>query len=131
MIKVTLACGCAYSLPVCLQGQLTLCANHAGPQAIVSQVQVSEDEATKDETSHYDFTWVNKATVNSDQIDDRTAAAIKIVAWAGGGGDWAAYLGPSDWSDQKVAEEGDKITRAAAESLFPAFKWSGRYYRGS
>ena len=77
----------------------------------------------------YNFTWVNKAAVRPTDIVDWTAAALKIVAWAGQGGDWAAYSGPSDWPDQKVAEEGDKIDQKAAELLFPAFKWSGRYYR--
>ena len=72
--------------------------------------------------------FVNKYTVRPMNIQRGTAAAIKIVAVAGDD-DWAAYYGLSDWSDERVAEEGDKIDRAAAALLFPAFVSSGRYYR--
>ncbi len=37
--------------------------------------------------------------------------AAKIVAVAGGAGDWALYIGPSDWPDQKVKDHGNRLGR--------------------
>ncbi len=67
------------------------------------------------------YTWVNKIAVRPNELEPNTAAAIKVVAKVGWGNDWAAYLGPSDWSDEKVADEGDKILEKAARILFPSF----------
>lgn len=49
------------------------------------------------------------------------ALAVKIVACVGVAG-WAAYFGPSDWPDQQVAEDGDKLPERAARSLFPGLR---------
>ncbi len=49
-----------------------------------------------------------------------TRVPVKIVAVVGYGNDWAAYIGPSEWTDQRVSEEGDKISEDAAKNLFPA-----------
>ena len=54
---------------------------------------------------------------------------MKVVALAGYVNDWAAYRGPSSWSDEDVAAGGDKISKEAAEALFYAFANSGREYR--
>ena len=51
----------------------------------------------------------------------------KVVAVAGQVRDWAAYVGPGDWSDDHVAKHGDKISKADARRLFPA--WSRNRYR--
>ena len=45
-----------------------------------------------------------------------------------GDGSWAAYLGPSDWDDERVAYEGDLIAQEAAEDLFYVLAHSGRRY---
>ena len=58
-----------------------------------------------------------------------TAVACKVVAVTGWSGDWAAYRGPSDWTDEQVAKQGDKITAEAAEGLFPTFRNIGLRYR--
>ena len=50
------------------------------------------------------------------QPDDRFA--IKVVAVVGSNGDWTAYFGPTEWSDDAVAAGGDKIPQRAAENLF-------------
>ena len=122
--QITLSCGCKYLLPQPPKPtDFTLCGDHAETQTVVSQDEVESYKPV------YDFTWVNKISVRPADIEDWTAAAVKIVAWTGQAEDWAAYLGPSDWDDQKVAEQGDKIPQAAAELLFPTLKWSGRYYR--
>ena len=58
-----------------------------------------------------------------------TAVPCKVVAITGYGGDWAAYRGPSDWTDEMIAEQGDKKTQLAAEGLFPTFCNIGLRYR--
>ena len=52
-----------------------------------------------------------------------------VVAEIGYDNDWAAYRGPVDWTPERVAHEGQKINREAAENLFPVMKWAGLYYR--
>lgn len=73
--------------------------------------------------------FVNKNSIKPIEIGSDYASAIKVVAVTGYDDDWAAYLGPSDWSDDQVAEQGDKIDEIAAGRLFPAFMRTGRYYR--
>lgn len=58
-----------------------------------------------------------------------TAIACKVVAVVGGSGDWAAYRGLADESDEHVARSGDKISQEAAEGLFPTFRDMGFRYR--
>ena len=58
-----------------------------------------------------------------------TAVPCKVVAVTGYGGDWAAYRGPSDWTDDMVARQGDKISRLAAEGLFPTYRYLDLRYR--
>jgi hypothetical protein len=56
--------------------------------------------------------------------------AVKIVAVIGAASyDWAAYLGLPAWSDEYVAESGDKLTAAAAEALFPTIAARFKYRR--
>ena len=57
------------------------------------------------------------------------AFAIKVVAVAGYANDWAAYIGPSDWTDERVAEQGDKLSPEQAGPLFYVLRESGRTYR--
>jgi len=71
----------------------------------------------------------NKWTTEPSDIEANDAFAIKVVAVAGSGNDWAAYEGPTDWTDQEVADSGDKLSREAAERLFYVLAWSGRHYR--
>lgn len=58
-----------------------------------------------------------------------TAVPCKVIAITGYSGDWAAYRGPSDWTDSRVARHGDKVIREAAEGLFPTFRNLGLSYR--
>lgn len=55
----------------------------------------------------------------------------KVIAVVGGANDWAAYLGLTSQTDDEVARNGDKISKDAAEALFPIFKWSEFRYRGN
>ena len=76
-----------------------------------------------------EHTWKNKITTRPDQIEASDAFAIKIVAVAGKDNDWAAYQGASWWDDERIASEGDKLLREAAEPLFYCLAMSGRRYR--
>lgn len=53
---------------------------------------------------------------------DRYGQSNKIVAVAGYANDWAAYKAPADWTDDRVASDGDKISATMARDLFPCFK---------
>ena len=45
----------------------------------------------------------------------------KVIAIVRGHGlFWAAYRGPTEWSDQRVLDEGDKVSEETARSLFYA-----------
>ena len=54
---------------------------------------------------------------------------LKVVGVVGGDDDWAAYEGPLEWPDERVAAEGDKLTQKAAEGLFPVLVQAGLHYR--
>ena len=73
-------------------------------------------------------TWKNLVTTSPSDVEDRDAFAVKVVAVAYAD-NWAAYCGPTEWPDQRVAEQGDKLSRRAAEALFDVMKHSGRRYR--
>jgi hypothetical protein len=71
-----------------------------------------------------------------DELEIGQKVAVKVVASVGSWrnhdgipGDWAAYCGPSDWSDEEVARAGDKIDRQAAEALFPTLRDGCGHYR--
>lgn len=53
--------------------------------------------------------------------------AVKVVAVAGHAGDWAAYMGPTSWPDEKVIEVGQKLTESQVGSLF--YIMCARVYR--
>lgn len=71
----------------------------------------------------------NIVTAIPAELESRDSIALKVVAVAGCAHDWAAYRGPANWADERVAEYGIKIPREAAEGLFYAFAKSGRVYR--
>lgn len=71
----------------------------------------------------------NLVTTSPMDVKDGDCFAVKIVASAGFADDWAAYRGPSHWSDQQVAESGDKISEGQAKAVFYVMRESGRSYR--
>jgi hypothetical protein len=78
----------------------------------------------------YNFIHAEQAyNMSPSDVQPRDAFPIKVVAVAGYGNDWAAYYGPTNWSDQEVAESGDKLAASQAEPLFYALRNSGRHYR--
>ena len=76
------------------------------------------------------YNFKNLVTTSPSDVKQGDAFAIKVVAIAGYANDWAAYRGPSDWSDQMVAEQGDKLNEEAARVVFYVMRASGRHYRG-
>ena len=80
--------------------------------------------------SEYNFIHAVEARrLSPSDVKSDDAFPIKIVAVAGSGNDWAAYYGPTAWTDELVAEQGDKLTADQAEPLFFALRNSGRHYR--
>lgn len=71
----------------------------------------------------------NKVTVSPSDVQDGDAFPVKIVAVAIFANEWAAYVGPSDWSDLRVADAGNKIGAKTAKALFYVLAMSGRGYR--
>lgn len=59
----------------------------------------------------------DKWTTSPSDIQDGDRCAIKVVGVAGYDNDWAAYWGPTEWSDEQVAESGVKLTKEEAEVL--------------
>lgn len=80
--------------------------------------------------SRYNFIHAAEAhNIRPSEVKPNDAFPIKVVAVAGHGDDWAAYYGPTDWSDEEVAQSGEKLLASQAEPLFYALRNSGRYYR--
>ena len=71
----------------------------------------------------------NKVSVSPSDVQRNDCFAIKVVAVAGYANDWAAYEGPSDWCDERVAASGTKLSEAQAKPLFYVMARSGRTYR--
>lgn len=69
-------------------------------------------------------TWMNKYTVNPNEIAPGTGMAIKVVArvYPELGGCWCAYLGSTDKSDEQIADYGDELDEKTAYGLFPVMR---------
>jgi len=52
--------------------------------------------------------------------------ALRVVAVEGAVNDWAAYAGPVEWDERRVADEGNKLYHAHACEVFQLLK-PGRY----
>ena len=44
-----------------------------------------------------------------DDLQPGDVFAAKVVATVGRAGDWALYIGPSDWTDEHVKASGNKL----------------------
>lgn len=65
-------------------------------------------------------TWKNVHTTAPIDVEKGDAFALKVVAVVDSYAHfWSAYRGPSDWTDDRVADQGDKLRREAAEQIFP------------
>ena len=75
------------------------------------------------------YKFKNPFYTQASDIEEGDAFGVKIVAIVGYANDWAAYIGPIDWSDEMVADQGDKLSPEHARPLFHALRESGRSYR--
>jgi len=81
-------------------------------------------------SENYNFIHAAEArNLSPSNVKDRDTFPIKVVAVAGHGNDWAAYYGPTNWTDKQVAQSGDKLLECQAKPLFFALRESGRHYR--
>jgi len=72
---------------------------------------------------------LNAYVVRGIEVEPNDHYGYKIVAVISGEGHfWSAYMGLTDWSDSRVAAEGDKILPAVAEKLFPTLANNFEYY---
>jgi hypothetical protein len=72
---------------------------------------------------------LNPITVLPKNLKSGDQLGFKVIAVIGHNGDWAAYRGLTWWPNERVAADGDKISKAAAEALFYAPVAAGLKYR--
>jgi hypothetical protein len=72
---------------------------------------------------------LNAYAISGGEIHEGDRFGYKVVAVvATGWSAWAAYKGPTSWSDEQVANEGDIISKEAASALFPTLAASINIY---
>ena len=76
-----------------------------------------------------DYNYVSYMDICPVDIKPDDAIALQVVAVAGHGKSWAAYMGMPNWDSNRVASEGDKLPAECAERLFPQFVRGGWWYR--
>jgi hypothetical protein len=73
-------------------------------------------EATAERNTPSDFfPWRRPKPGESHKV----CSLFLMVASFGPAEDWAVYYGPPSWTPERVAAEGDKLSREAAMVLFP------------
>ncbi len=72
---------------------------------------------------------LNPVTLRPIDLRPGDKIGFKVIAVIGHANDWAAYRGWTDWTDEQVAAEGDKLSKEAAEALFYAPVAAGMTYR--
>ena len=70
---------------------------------------------------------LNPYIVNVYEQQEGDRYGYKIIAVIHRHRYWCAYLGPTDWSDQKVADEGRKIEFEKAKRIFPILDYERPY----
>jgi len=93
--------------------------------------EILEDYCQDNPTGETEMTeTLNPVTVRPIELKPGDVLGYKIVAVIGYGGDWAAYAGLTNWTDEEVKDGGDKLGQDVAELLFYAPKAAGLEYRG-
>jgi hypothetical protein len=72
---------------------------------------------------------LNPVTVVPIDLKPGDNLGYKVIAVIGWANDWAAYIGLTDWTDEQVANSGDKLSKKVAEGLFSAPVYAGLEYR--
>jgi hypothetical protein len=72
---------------------------------------------------------LNHYTIEGREIQAGDQFGLKLVAciWQGWNG-WCVFMGPPDWTDQKVAAQGDEVPEKVAKMLFPTLAALKRIY---
>ena len=76
-----------------------------------------------------EYKFKNPITTSPSDVEPGDVFGFKVVAVVGYADDWAAYIGPLGWSNEDVAERGDKLSPEQADPLFYVLRKSGRTYR--
>lgn len=63
---------------------------------------------------------MNAYVIGPDQVQTGDRYGYKIVAVIYNFPFWCCYMGLTDWSDDRVAKEGDTVKKEIAEKLFPS-----------
>lgn len=71
---------------------------------------------------------ISKVNTRPTAVKPDDYCALRIVAVAGYDNDWACYIGPSSWSNERVAEEGDPVLEEQA-GVFAYLMQLRRYRR--
>jgi hypothetical protein len=71
---------------------------------------------------------LNPYVVHGGEIRTGDFFGYKVIAVVHDQYFWAAYRGLTDWSDERVAAEGDKISYEVACSLFPTIAGTIPHY---
>jgi hypothetical protein len=72
---------------------------------------------------------INPVTISPSELKTGDRLGFKIIAVVGYAGDWCAYRGLTDWTDEEVARSGDRIEEDTARALFYALNYSELKYR--
>ena len=72
---------------------------------------------------------LNPVTIRPNELKPDDRLGYKIIAVIGFANDWAAYKGLTYWTDDEVANGGDKLSKQEAELLFYAPVAAGLKYR--
>lgn len=72
-------------------------------------------------TSEPDFEdgTLNAYQISGAEVKKGDRFGYKVIAVVDPVYGWAVYRGPTGWSDERVAAEGDKVSNDVAVSLFP------------
>jgi len=61
---------------------------------------------------------LNAYNISGNEVQPNDHYGYKIIAVIHSEHFWKAYMGLTDWSDEKVASEGDEISHEVARRLF-------------
>ena len=71
---------------------------------------------------------LNAYNISPSEVQYGDRYGYKLVAVIDGDF-WTVFMGLTDWSDQKVAEEGEPVSEEVAIALFQSLQYNRKYYR--
>lgn len=72
--------------------------------------------------------WKNRLNTSPGAVEPGDGFAMRVVAVVYESGVWSAFCGPTDQTDDWIADHGSGISREAARSLFYVLAASGIPY---